>query len=168
MPPKKESSPAGEWKPVASKEVKAKAAELHKKAGEDLRAAVSARDPMRPDVIPGLSEHPLGSTGWKPATKGGRKSRRKTRRGGAIKPVRELIADLEREPTKATLENVISDLKASGDRTLSGYGEGTEIRLRMRLRPGETMEQHVRATIDGLLPLLRAVRGGRRKTTRRR
>lgn len=98
-----------------------------------------------------------------------RRNRKGTRRrGGAIKPVRELIADLEREPTKATLENVISDLKASGDRTLSGYGEGTEIRLRMRLRPGETMEQHVRATIDGLLPLLRAVRGGRRKTTRRR
>ena len=84
------------------------------------------------------------------------------------KPLPELIADLEREPTKATLENVISDLKASDDRRLMGMGEGTGIRLGMRLRPGETMEQRVRDTIDGLLPLLRSIRGGRRRKTIRR
>ena len=147
-----------EFVPKASAGLKAELASNAAAVARDVKAATSG-DPF--------AKRPGGELPGFP--KGGRKSRRRRRGGAMIKPLPELIADLEREPTKATLENVISDLKASDDRRLMGMGEGTGIRLGMRLRPGETMEQRVRATIDGLLPLLRSIRGGRRrKTTRRR
>jgi hypothetical protein len=103
-----------------------------------------------------------------PGTYGGRKkSRRQKRRGGALtKPLPALLEDLNRDPSKATLENVISDFKTSNIRYLEDRGA----RLEAQLREG-------RARLDYLVQLakedIEAILGGRaggrrRKTTRRR
>ncbi len=102
-----------------------------------------------------------------PGTYGGRKSRRRKRRGGALtKPLPQLLEDLNRDPSKATLENVISDFKTSNIRYLEDRGA----RLEAQVREG-------RARLDYLVQLakedIEAILGGRaggrrRKTTRRR
>jgi hypothetical protein len=102
-------------------------------------------------------------------TYGGGRRRKTRRRGGAMsKTLPELIADLERDPTKATLENVLSDLKAGDNPALVSYAQGLEENLREPLRGGETMEQRVRDIIVRITGFLGRFRGGRRKTTRRR
>jgi len=92
------------------------------------------------------------------------------RRGGAmVKSVRELQRDLENDPSKSTLENVLSDLKASGNDVLAAYARGLEENLREPLRPRETMDSRVRANVERVVGVLRMYgRGRRRKVTRRR
>jgi hypothetical protein len=92
------------------------------------------------------------------------------RRGGAmVKGVRELLRDLETDPSKSTLENVLSDLKASGNDVIESYARGLEENLREPLRPRETMESRVRTNVERVAGILRMYgRGRRRKTTRRR
>ena len=149
-----------EFMPKASPAVEDQAARLAFQAAKNFRDVGFGVE--RSAEVPGLST-PAGGP------KGGRKSRRRRRGGAMTKPLRELIADLERDPSKATLENVISDLKASGNRAYEDYGASLEIRLRQPLRAGETMDERVRATIEGVVSMLRmAGRGRRRKTTRRR
>ncbi len=158
----KPSVSAAEFVPRASPEVEAKAAALTKEAAASLRAAYSAHDPFKPT---GFAATP------KELPKGGRSRRRKSRRrGGAmIKTVRELVLDLERDPSEATLRNVISDLKESPNDVLRSTAEGQEFALNDDIDP---MPVRVRRIIGLMLPVMRGfqyARGGRkRKTTRRR
>jgi hypothetical protein len=97
--------------------------------------------------------------------------RKTRRRGGAmIKSYAEHLRDLERDPTEATLRNVLSDFKGSDDNPrMRDYGENFEERLEDPLRPGETRADRVRDIIVRVTGLLRMYgRGRRRKTTRRR
>jgi hypothetical protein len=106
-----------------------------------------------------------------PGTYGGRKSRRRKRRGGAmIKSIAEHIRELEVPGVeRATLENALSDLKANENRHLASYAEGLEENLREPLGPGEDMDGRVRDIVRRLHGMLRMYgRGRRRKTTRRR
>jgi hypothetical protein len=165
---KMRSSPAGsaaDFVPKASPAVVAKAAELHRAAGENLRAAVAAQDPFRP-------------TGYfaddKELPKGGRKSRRRKtrRRGGAMsKTLRELVVDLERDPSESTLRNVLTDLKESPNAVLRVNAESQDRALQDPIRAGdESMSRRVRRIIGIMLPMMRGFQyaGRRRKTTRRR
>ena len=85
------------------------------------------------------------------------------------KSFRELQRDLEADPSKSTLENVLTDLKASGNDVLESYARGLERNLQEPLRPRETMESRVRENVERVVGILRMYgRGRRRKTTRRR
>jgi hypothetical protein len=86
------------------------------------------------------------------------------------KTIRELKADLERDPTESTLRNVLSDFKGADDNPrLRDYGQEYEDRLEDPLRAGETRADRVRMIIERVVGLLRMYgRGRRRKTTRRR
>jgi hypothetical protein len=156
---------AEEFVPRASPEVEAKAAALTKEAAASLRAAYSSHDPFRPT---GFAATP------KELPKGGKKSRRRKRRGGAmVKTVRELVLDLERNPTEATLRNVLSDLKESPNPVLRDTADGQERLLDLPPQADpDPMPVRVRNVIGLLLPVMRGfqyARGGRRrKTTRRR
>jgi hypothetical protein len=97
--------------------------------------------------------------------------RRKTRRrGGAmVKSMRELKADLERDPTEATLRNVLSDLKGADNGRLREYAEEMEERLEDDAPPYQNREDRVRMLVERVVGLLNMHgRGRRRKTTRRR
>ena len=99
----------------------------------------------------------------------GRGRRRKTtrRRGGALtKPLPQLLEDLNRDPSKATLENVISDFKTSNIRHLEGRGA----RLEAQLREGRNrLDYLVQLAKEDIEDILGGRAGGRRrKTTRRR
>ncbi len=87
-----------------------------------------------------------------------------------VKTYAELLRDLERDPTEATLRNVLSDFKGADDNPrMKDYGEEYEARLEDPLRPGETRADRVRSIIVNVTGLLRMYgRGRRRKTTRRR
>ncbi len=97
-----------------------------------------------------------------------RKTRR--RRGGAmIKSVAELIEDLERNPTEATMRNVFSDLQSSGNPQLERYGRHMEERLGGD--PGVNRDELAPLLARQVVRYLREGRFGgrrRRKTTRRR
>jgi hypothetical protein len=107
-----------------------------------------------------------------PGTYGGRKSRRRKtrRRGGAmVKTMQELKADLEREPTEATLRNVLSDLKGADNARLKDYAEEMEERLEDDAPPYQNRDDRVRMIVERVVGLLNMQgRGRRRKTTRRR
>ncbi len=99
--------------------------------------------------------------------------RKTRRRGGAMsKTFEELLFNLEDEPSKSTLENVITELKASGDDVLESFARLFERELQKPLRARETMESRVREIIKRVVAVLQMhdkKRGGRRrKTTRRR
>jgi len=86
-----------------------------------------------------------------------------------IKGLRELLRDLEADPSKSTLENVLTDLKASGNDVLASFAGGIERNLQEPLRARETMESRVRENVERVAGILRMYgRGRRRKTTRRR
>jgi hypothetical protein len=158
--------PASAFVPKTSPEVAAKAEALHGKAIKNVWEAASAQDPFRPtgEFTP-AGELPRG-------TYGGKKSRRRKtrRRGGAmVKSMRELKADLEREPTEATLRNVLSDLKGADNGRLREYAEEMEERLEDAAPPYQNREDRVRMIVERVVGLLNMQgRGRRRKTTRRR
>jgi hypothetical protein len=98
--------------------------------------------------------------------------RRKTRRrGGAMsKTLRELVVDLERDPSESTLRNVLTDLKESPRAMLRANAEDQERALDAPIREeDEPRPRRVRRIIGIMLPMMRALQyvGGRRKTTRR-
>jgi hypothetical protein len=65
-----------------------------------------------------------------------RSSKRTPRRGGAmIKTIAELLEDLQASRTRATLENIISDLEQSGDRELEAHAR--VVKLALQRNPGE-------------------------------
>ena len=147
--------------PKASPAVEDQAARLAFQTVKDLRAA-SAYTPAKSGEVPGLSSPAGGPTG-------GRKSRRRRRGGALTKPLPELLEDLVRNPSKATLENVLSDLKTSRILRLEAHGERLDGILRQPLRAGEDIETRVRTITRELIGILRVyLHGGRRKTTRRR
>ena len=148
--------------PKASPAVEDQAARLAFQAAKDLRAGVALRPSKPPTEVPGLSSPAGGPTG-------GRKSRRRRRGGALTKPLPELLEDLVRNPSKATLENVLSDLKTSRILRLEAHGERLDGILRQPLRAGEDIETRVRTITRELIGILRVyLHGGRRKTTRRR
>ncbi len=135
---------------------------LHEKTAKDLAGATSG-DPFKKSPSKELP----------PGTYGGRKSRRRKtrRRGGAmVKTFRELKADLEREPTEATLRNVLSDLKGADNARLREYAEEMEERLEDAAPPYQNRDDRVRMIVERVVGLLDMHGRGRRrrKTTRRR
>lgn len=159
----KPSVSAADFVPRASADVAAKSATLYEKAKGDLAGATSG-DPFKK---PPPRELP-------PGTYGGKKSRRRKsrRRGGAMqKTVRELVVDLERDPSESTLRNVLSDLKESPNDVLRVNAQDQERALGAPVRAGdETMSRRVQRIIGIMLPMMRGFQyaGRRRKTTRRR
>ena len=86
-----------------------------------------------------------------------------------VKTFRELKADLEREPTEATLRNVLSDLKGADNARLKDYAEEMEERLEDDAPPYQNRDDRVRMIVERVVGLLNMQgRGRRRKTTRRR
>jgi hypothetical protein len=159
---------AAEFVPKAAPAVVAKASELHRAAGASARSAVYAQDPFKGTGI--FKE----SRELPPGTYGGKKSRRRKtrRRGGAMqKTVRELVVDLERDPSEATLRNVLSDLKESPNDVLRVNSQDQERILNVLVRgDGEPRRREVDRMIRNLLPIMRNYQygGRRRKTTHRR
>ena len=155
----KPSVSAAEFVPRASADVAAKSAALRKKVEEDVASATSG-DPFKkspPRELP-------------PGTYGGRKKSLRRRRGGAmIKSIGEHLADLRASRTRATLENILSDLEVSGIRDLEDYAR--LVKGNLRNNPGE---EGARLYMGGTERMLETHlppnqrRGGRRKTTRRR
>jgi len=101
----------------------------------------------------------------------GRGRRRKTtrRRGGAmIKTIAELLEDLRASRTRATLENILSDLEQSGDRELEAHAR--IVKMALQRNPGEEGARIYLPITEGMLQRHLPVegRGRRRKTTRRR
>ncbi len=98
----------------------------------------------------------------------------KRRRGGAMsKTLRELVVDLERDPSESTLRNVLTDLKESPNAVLRVNAESQERALEAPIRAeDEPRPRRVLRIIRIMLPLMQGfqyARGGRRrKTTRRR
>jgi hypothetical protein len=89
------------------------------------------------------------------------------RRGGALtKPLPALLEDLNRDPSKATLENVISDFKTSNIRYLEGRGAQLEAQLREGRARLDYLVQLAKEAIEAILG--GRAGGRRRKTTRRR
>ena len=157
----KPSVSAAEFVPRASAEVAGKSSALYEKTAKDLAGATSG-DPFKKSPSKELP----------PGTYGGRKSRRRKtrRRGGAmVKTMQELKADLEREPTEATLRNVLSDLKGADNGRLREYAEEMEERLEDAAPPYQNRDDRVRMIVERVVGLLNMQgRGRRRKTTRRR
>jgi pyruvate-formate lyase len=86
-----------------------------------------------------------------------------------VKTMQELKADLEREPTEATLRNVLSDLKGADNGRLREYAEEMEERLEDAAPPYQNRDDRVRMIVERVVGLLNMQgRGRRRKTTRRR
>lgn len=153
---------AAEFVPKASADVAAKSAALYEKTKGDLAGATSG-DPFKK---PPPRELP-------PGTYGGKKSRRKTRRrrGGAmIKSIAEHLADLRASRTRATLENILSDLEVSGVRALEDYAR--QVKGNLRDNAGEEGARMYMASAERMLqahlPPNQRRGGRRRKTTRRR
>jgi hypothetical protein len=158
----KPSVSAADFVPRASAEVAGKSSALYEKATKDLAGATSG-DPFKKAPS---KELPSG-------TYGGRKSRRRKsrRRGGAmIKSIDEHLADLRASRTRATLENILSDLEASGVRALEDYAR--LVKGNLLNNPGEEGARPYMASTERMLeahlPVGRRPGGRRRKTTRRR
>jgi hypothetical protein len=157
----KPSVSAAEFVPRASAEVAGKSSALYEKAARDLAGATSG-DPFKKSPSKELP----------PGTYGGRKRRKTKRRGGAMsKTLRELVVDLERDPSESTLRNVLTDLKESPRAMLRANAEDQERALDAPIREeDEPRPRRVRRIIGIMLPMMRAFQyaGRRRKTTRRR
>ncbi len=147
--------------PKASDRLMDETARRSFEAARNTLEATKHMDPLKPTAPRG--ELP-------PGTYGGRKKSRRRRGGAMIKSYAQLLRDLERDPTEATLRNVLSDFKGADDNPrMKDYGEEYEARLEDPLRPGETRADRVRSIIVNVTGLLRMYgRGRRRKTTRRR
>ncbi len=131
-----------------------------------VRGASGAPAPPAPPAPPPGGAGPAAAGAGGPA--GGRRRSTRRRGGAMVKSMRELQRDLEADPSKSTLDNVLTDLKASDVDELAIWAEMVEENLRQPLRAGETMESRVRDTVERAVGMLRMVgRGRRRKTTRR-
>ncbi len=145
--------------PTASDRLMDDTARRSFEAARNTLEAAKHKDPFKPTAPRELP----------PGTYGGRKKSRRRRGGAMTKSIRELLRDLEADPSKSTLDNVLTDLKASGNDVLEAYARGLEQNLREPLRPRETMESRVRENVERVAGILRMYgRGRRRKTTRRR
>ncbi len=156
----KPSVSAADFYPKASPAVEAKASSLTAAAKGNLASAYSSHDPFR---ATGFAAPP------KELPKGGKKSRRKTRRrGGALtKPLPALLEDLNRDPSKATLENVVDDFQNSNIRELEVTGRALSRALRAP-RPDVPLDHLVEQAKRAIRNVLAHAGGRRRKTTRRR
>ena len=130
-----------------------------------------AAGPIAPGAMQWASGSEMGD--WAVSSRGGNaqygsgRKRKTRRRGGAMaRTAAELKEDLNQDPSKATLENVLSDLKASEKAEVVDLARQMEEKLNAELRDGETMDDRVKKIISSTRYIL-AMAGGKRRKTRK-